>query len=355
MAELVLVTGTARSGKSLVCSLFDGHPMVQVWPLELMLSKRFGDLLDRTAVSATRQSTPVSLADLLLSNVSGHISTFYEDVDLSDVDFPRLRGALCRRLAALDSTDLTSVLRCFGESVAEVLGSSPKILMFDVKAKTEHLCALLDSGAPVRLLFMNRDPRHVYLALRAKQFSNYGAGNWLTGDGQPLLQSLVDHIVQYGGGPYAAALAADPRVYVLRYEDLVREAETVLCRVAAWLSIASRWDLMTVPTRFSRPVTLDRHAGLKGCVRDPSRPGTAGRLSLVEQAVLRRCFTVGSVASVVTPAAGPLRRALLVLACLLPLAGELMRFVRGHWVGVVRAGVRNRAYAARVFVLEVLR
>lgn len=348
MAELVLVTGTARSGKSLVCSLFDGHPLVQVWPLELAFSKHVGGWLDGAGARSIPPSAQAVSADVLLPSASGRVSTFYEDVDLTAIDASRLRTALGERLLASGSADPVQGLRCLGESVAEVVGVSPKVFMFDVKAKIAHLRALLDSDASVRLLCMTRDAAPVYLALRDKHFMTYGAGNWLTGDGRPLLRALVDHIVEYGGGPDIVALSTDPRVCVLRYEDLVSEPEKALSRVAEWLEVAPRWDLMTVPTRFRKPVTLDRHSAPGGLgLRSPR-----DRLSLLEEAVLGRCVRGDDAASGVAPTAGRLRRALLVLACLLPLAGELMRFVKGHWVGVLRAGGRNRAYAVRILVSE---
>lgn len=335
----------------MICSLIDGHPDVQVWPLELPLSKHFGAWLNTPSTAVSEPGAVVRCAEVFVADAGRRVAGFYEDFDLEGIEPARLRGAFDARLRNSDCADVASMILQFGRSVAEVLGTVPRVFMFDAKVKTSHAVALLRSRAPLRVVFMSRNPWDVYLALRAKHFSNYGVGNWLTGDCQPLLRRLVDHIVQYGGGPYSAVLEADPRVYVLHYKDLVSQPENVLSQVATWLGLPSRWQLMTVPTRFSKPAVLDRHAGLTGIIRDPGLASTAGRLSLVEREVLRRCFGVDSAASGVVPTRW-LRQILPVLACLLPLAGEFTRFMSGHWLGMMEAGLRNRAYAARVIVSE---
>jgi len=230
----IFVVGVGRSGTTLMLGLLDNHPELLVLPAE---SK---------ARSWYREPDPVAT----FYEMSSYGKAFPETEEAKREFERRLRERLT------GPVELREALLTIVEAVAWAhpapgarawVEKTPKHLR-----NTSEL--FREFGPETRVICMIRDPRSVY-ASRAKRWHK---GGWRDVRSFARRWSIDDQLT--------ARFERDPGFMVVRYEDLLRDPEPAMKRVAEHLGIAFVPELL-VPSRLGEP--RQAHSSFGG------RPGEA--------------------------------------------------------------------------------
>lgn len=226
----IFIVGVGRSGTTLLKALLDDHPQLLVLPLE---SK---------ARSWHREPDPVAA---LWAN-----SRYGRDFPADPDERTRFEAQLRRDLPR--PVELATALRALTRAVA-LLRPVPGALGW-VEKTPKHLRNVGELfaafGASTRVICMVRDPRAVY-ASRARRWDRWGAHERL----RFARRWAADDAL-------TARFEGQPGFMALRFENLLRDPESAMRRVATHLGIAFAPSLL-VPSREGRPLKSNSSFGSK--------------------------------------------------------------------------------------------
>lgn len=218
-AAATYIVGTPRSGTTLLRNLLDGHPELFVTPAETFTVDWCG------ASDGIEQFFAKTKYETLLA----------EDAEARAT----LEAELRRRLPA--PIEATRAIPEVVAAIAAAYGRSGFDRWIE-KTPKHHLIIgeiLAAHGDDLRVIWVVRDPRAV-LASQQRRWGKRRLWSFLR------RWAIADEL--------AARVESDPRVRVLRYEDLVTDTEAVMRDVAGHLGIA--WDeRLLATTRAGEPWT----------------------------------------------------------------------------------------------------
>jgi hypothetical protein len=289
--KCLVITGTARSGTSLLMDLIDGHPNIVVYPQE----PYFRDIFARKYTSKTHLLVdskigtanpihkpkkmfletipaynpvgpdPVELNDILIQNVlslnelegelrSKNLAALKAKVHFDfEVYFNKMNELLEKRFSSLG--DLMTAMIVAVVHAASLDSAKLKWWAFKDASftKFDTFFSLYLEGKSIIII---RDPHAQYLSamnFRGKQHGNLlelvKAAAWW----QESLKLQLNAQKQYG----------EERIMILRYEDLVDETEQQMRRVSDFLDIEYD-EVMKTPTRFGIPNIVSTSSRDKG-------------------------------------------------------------------------------------------
>lgn len=275
--KCLVITGTAKSGTSLLMDLIDGHPNVVVYPQE----PYFRDIFVRKYTSKTHLlvdskigtanpmhkpkkmfietipnydpigADPVELNDILIQNVrslneldgrlmSKNSAALKTKVHFDfELYFDKMNELLEKRFSSL--RDLMTAMIVAVVSAASLDSAKLKWWAFKDASftKFDTFFSLYLEGKSIIII---RDPHAQYLSAineKGKQHGNFlelvKAVTWW----QESLKLQLNSQKQYG----------EERIMILRYEDVVNETEKQMRRVSDFLGIEYD-EVMKTPTRF---------------------------------------------------------------------------------------------------------
>ena len=217
VGDPVFLTGFPKSGTTLLLSLLDGHPDLNVFPKEtLFFQYALADL------EADRERG----VELFVERIFEGVLFGLEEVMKDEVGADRYKNALQKRWAETDYA-LSRFLEIAVETYGELIGRSGRRYWVEKTPQTEFDVPTLRGWYPtMRAIHCIRDPRANYAAIRT----------WNEREGRSM--SFPRFASRWKPSWVAAKRNAElvPQI-TLRYEDLVEETERSVQQVCDFLGI----------------------------------------------------------------------------------------------------------------------
>jgi hypothetical protein len=247
----VFVVGIARSGTTLLSAMLSAHSRLDCGPESRFFARlRHLDARSRAALLDSL-TWPRPAVDFIASlRNQGHPIHELFELELGDIG-RYLAGREPSLAAMLESL---TVLHARRAGKARWIEKTPRHLLM-----TNTLRELWPEASIVRIV---RDPRDVALSLARMPFAK---------------ESVVGNLVRVDHDDRASreAIARDPRIMTLRYEDLVSEPERELRRLCAF--IGEGYEPEMLDPRASAANVAAEHEWWKGSVGGPLQTSSVGR------------------------------------------------------------------------------
>jgi hypothetical protein len=246
----VFILGIARSGTTLLQSLLDGHPQLLVdiydsrfvyWYRQV---RRWPEKLRQGPLSPARR---MELAEqIMLDFVFHEASPYYQDF-LGHISIPALKGhfrAFLNASPGQPKNYLEAYLYALGLASGHLSGQTR--FWVDKTLGYEYLFNRYAQWFPnARFIYMIRDPRDVYTSYKKRDIKNNRA-----------ITAIESFAVTWGDSARALLdcqrnIPPENR-FILRYEDLVADPQTVMKSVADFLGIDFTPGLLSPTKGFGR-------------------------------------------------------------------------------------------------------
>jgi hypothetical protein len=231
-ATPVFLTGYPKSGTTLLLSLLDGHPELNVFPRETLFFTRALPELE-----ADREVGVRRFVERIFDNVLFGLEEVLED----RVGSEKYAAELWRRWQDSDFA-ISRFLEVAVEAYGTLIGRSGRHYWVEKTPHTELYAPMIREWYPTaRLIHCVRDPRANYSAIRV----------WNEREGR---STSVTRFVSQWKASYRAANRNDELLpqLVVRYEDLVMETPSIMADVCNFLEIDFD-ELLLHPTLEGRP------------------------------------------------------------------------------------------------------
>lgn len=255
--EFIILTGHRKSGTTLLSKLFDGHPEINVYPVDLSLlyafypcwigrNKTKDEIKNRVSL-VVKKSTEKTVGKC----VSDAVNCFDADEFLWNL------WNIC------DPNELSNpshIVRLIGEAYLRYTKlPKNKPFLFKETSQTVNLQNFIDNGLNLKMVQIVRDPRDNFAAIRD------GISNYYQEMGEGELESIASVLNRAKLDlelAKAAIITNNPYFNAVRFEDLVSEPEKTMKSIACFLKI--RWnDSLLQPTTLSESYLGNNHAGLQ--------------------------------------------------------------------------------------------
>lgn len=225
----VFIAGHPKSGTSLLRSVLDSHPELLTYPEETSFFRRYlpkasgKGLLEKLVIS---DMTLTHIFEWNQTNPPAHQAGF-PDRDYSNIPVAEVRRVVQQLVAEKfrhEGDMLSAVILAYGKVTGKITPTTH--LWVEKTPYNEHYTTKIFTWWPAALvLHMVRDPRDNFASYQRKH-SNWSpeafALNWARST-----QAGLDNIARYG----------ENRYWMLRYEDLVSDPETILQQLCQFLHI----------------------------------------------------------------------------------------------------------------------
>jgi len=251
--NLIFLTGHRKSGTTLLHKLFDGHPELCVYPVDISLL--YGYFPAFTAdLNRSEQ--------LLLDRVRTVVEKSFSDIDALKIEFDTQKFT-DRLISSLKGTDLRSkknIIKTLLTVWQEVSGADvAQPVVVKETSQSIYFDELKDAFPTSLFINLIRDPRDNYAALKAgvaKYYSQIGEGDYET------LASLINRARMDFLSAALNNMRSPAQFSILRFEDLVNDPEKQMRKLAKFCQI-SFCDSLLQPTMMDRSFAGNSHDGLK--------------------------------------------------------------------------------------------
>lgn len=242
---LVLLTGHRKSGTTLFHSLFDGHPDLCSYPIDL------GVLYAYFPHFISYHEEEQELRARLDATVCAPLERTMRANGLEQLDMTAFREELHRRLEVKSLRDTRAVISGIVSVWSDLVGQTDRQWTVVKETSADIYASEIYQWFPrMRMIQLVRDPRDNFAALKAGVASYYsrfgeGANETLASmlhRGRLDMRMALLNRERFGADRYA----------ILRFEDLVRSTDGSMRTMAAFLDIEFA-KCMVVPTIFGQP------------------------------------------------------------------------------------------------------
>ena len=269
MNRHVLITGMYRSGTTLIHHLLDGHPSLKVFPLENSL---FRDTLGHENLPFPKKRTLVRLLELIRSEDFSRALEFilsHEKLSLPLTDRINLSGSTGNQLIKCSfnrgifhekmaselmhlsreprETLIVELFEAYLRAYFAALGQSLEQESFTLVNKCPDAGYLIDYYLDLlpesRIVHVTRDPRAVIASFKAKLPRTAYHPFFRIFPQIKLLKNSLSCGHNYEN---------NPRVLLIRYEDLVTKPDMVMSKVANFIDIPFE-ECLLQPTILGQP------------------------------------------------------------------------------------------------------
>lgn len=244
--RIVFICGHRKSGTTMFVNLFDGHPELAVFPQDATVLYAYHPRwLGETYSDRDRRER--------LEQVVCRFFTVNLARECAASGFDANAFAARFRAALPDSSlrDMGAIVNALLDAYGATAGNAERRWFVLKETSVELMAAELFAAFPnSRFIQLMRDPRDNYGALKSGVEKHYGR----FGEDEHMTLSSLMHRARLGmmfAKANAARFGAN-RYKVVRFEDLVRDSETVLNDVCGFLGIAFDPSLL-VPTVLGQP------------------------------------------------------------------------------------------------------
>ena len=242
---LVGIFGTGRNGSTLITRLLDGIPGAYVHPVEANFLSAMNDLAGREFVSENviknvvthplhhlDRSIPFERLRRFYANHQNEIETdllpVVGDVELGRPPFE----ALADRPTWLARDFVVAFLRAFTDWVQP--GAKPATMVFKT-IETPYVADYERLFPSMRFIHIIRDPIEMWASQKRSLVIGKELPQWYLG--MDNLSACIDRRWMPHARLVADRLNA-PSHFIVRYEDLLRDAKAVMSRLTAWLGVS---------------------------------------------------------------------------------------------------------------------
>ena len=255
--KFIVLTGHRKSGTTMLHKLFDGHPELNIYPVDISLLYAFypywvkkelseDDIKKRLALIIKKSTAKISG-----KQISNKINQFD-----SNEFFEVLWGM--RTVYGLNTPGaiVKSVAKAYCQ-YAQVEESNP--FLFKETSQVVNLQKFLDDGLDIKMLQIIRDPRDNYASIKD------GVSHYYKKMGESEIESLASLLNRAKLDLEISkheVIAKTPNFFTVRFEDLVVEIESVMKLIVNQLNIG--WDdKLLEPTMLGEDFFGNNHSGKK--------------------------------------------------------------------------------------------
>ena len=252
--QILFLTGHRKSGTTLLHKLFDGHPEINSYPVDIGLLYAYipchaGKLNENDARERINAVIRKSTTYILGKRVSQARLEFDLEVFLSH---------FWHVGKSKDLTNASAIVQALAESWCEYAQLDPT-LPFVVKetSQTIHARTMLADGLQAKFIHIVRDPRDNYAAIKS------GVANYYSKMGESELEALASVVNRARMDlMIAARLKAESCSWFtsLRFEDLVSDSNSTMTQLAEFCDISFH-TCLTQPTILGQAFDGNSHEG----------------------------------------------------------------------------------------------
>lgn len=242
-SPIVFLCGHRKGGTTMFVNLFDAHPQLSVYPVDVNLLYAYFPNYNDPATSE---------ADLLARIRRVVFADHSPLPQLAGLDFEKLESNFMRHVRGKPLHDMRVVLPALLKAYAE-LDESAQAKKYLVAKETciEIYAQEIAAWFPnCRFIHLIRDPRDNFAAIKsgiAKKYAGYGDT-----EASLLFSTITRNIWGIRFAEINRKILGDKRYRVVRFEDLVAEPEPMMRGIAEWLEIDFD-DSLLRPTICGRP------------------------------------------------------------------------------------------------------
>lgn len=257
MFDIICLTGHRKSGTTMFHKLFDGHPGLNVYPVDIsILYAYFPCFADKNKMTDKELQQRIELVLRSTMNKAKEYSGASEN--LPDIDI--FIECFWRFMTTRDILSRADIILSIAESWQDSLGlEKDKPFLFKETSQAIHFQEISQNMPSCKFINLIRDPRDNYAAIKS------GVDKYYSAMGENEFESLASVINRARMDMLAATLYSnvDPyRFYSLRFEDLTATPDNEIKKVADFIGIEFDPCLLE-PTVFGRKYSGNSHEGKK--------------------------------------------------------------------------------------------
>ena len=244
------ILGPGRSGTTLMRSLLDSHPQLVVYPLEV--SSFFEVCL--SSCQYLPQGKLKQLNDLLryhlgVDDFGGIISS---GLGMPTIDLRKVnKDTFCKVLAEKDNEkiDINKYFERIFSALKESLSLNSQYAGGVMDVTSENIGAYLQYFSDVKLIFMIRHPISCYSSYKKLYYQNV---DFIAQAHFPAYMPARFFDTIKNSFSYLSDFKDDPRIHVVKLEDLQNDPRNVMKKVAQFLDISFD-PILLIPTILGNP------------------------------------------------------------------------------------------------------
>lgn len=256
MPGIIFLTGHRKSGTTMFHKLFDGHPELTMYPVDLALLYAYFPCF--VAKDHTRDELKKRLELVLRKSLGGFVNDY--GVDNNSFDLEGFLDTYWNELQGKDLRSKQVVLNGLVKAWYQVTGSDvSKDFVCKETSQAIHFDEINGAIGPCKFINLIRDPRDNYGALKA------GVGNYYSKMGEGELETLASLINRARMDLLIAHRHSQDnadRFYSVRFEDITSAPEREMKKVAEFAGIDFH-ECLLHPTVFGKQFDGNSHEGKK--------------------------------------------------------------------------------------------
>jgi len=244
MKDPIFICGHRKSGTTLLHNLFDDHPDLLVYPIDLNLLYAYFPIYNTDQYSDTQRIDrlkKILFRDLEVQLANENISGVIDIIGFENLFFARLNGA--------DLTDMKKIITALLESYGETMGRLGKIPLVKETSIELYLNDIIQWFPNSKFIHLVRDPRDNFAALKSGVQEHYS----LLGEDEK--QTLASLIFRTRQGLEMGKLNLDylgAKSYkFINFSKLVANPHDVMIELSEFLTIEFL-DSLIIPSRLGR-------------------------------------------------------------------------------------------------------
>lgn len=255
--KFIALTGHRKSGTTLLHKLFDGHPDLNVYPVDISLLYAFypcwtnkestdAEIKNRISLVVTKSMSPITG-----KRISDQVDKFDPE------EFMEVLWDM-RSSHGLDSP--SAIVKSIAGAYSKYAQlDEKKPFLFKETSQVVNLQHFLDDGLDLKMLQIIRDPRDNYAAIKdgVAHYYEKMADNGLESLASVLNRAKLDLEISK-----REVLTKRPNFQAIKFEDLVSDTESVMRSVVKQLNIDWNETLLE-PTINGENFTGNNHLGKK--------------------------------------------------------------------------------------------
>jgi hypothetical protein len=252
-----MLTGHRKSGTTLLHKLFDGHPYLNVYPVDLCLLYAFYPYW------TTPEFGPLERKERLSLVIKKSTSPFYGkkiSESIKKFDCEEFLNLFWEKNNPEVLTRPSCIVQAVGESYCEYAGLDKSLpFLFKETSQTVNLQGMLDDGMDVTAAQIIRDPRDNYAAIKAGVSHYYEK----MGEGEKeSLASVLNRARMDLDLGWQEQNTNRKAFFAVRFEDLVTEPHKAMDGLVRFMDIS--WeDSLLRPTLLGEFFSGNSHEGKK--------------------------------------------------------------------------------------------
>lgn len=256
ISRYIFLSGHRKSGTSVFHRLFDGHPGIFLYPVDISVLYAYFPKF-----TAELQNNPDKLRERLRIVLNKSLGNSRDKLSEAGLDTGSFAEAVIDSLQDDALTNRSKVITAIAEKWVEMYYQSDETRPFVFKETSQsiYFAEFSDHLPDCRMISLIRDPRDNYAAIKS------GVKGYYSKMGESELESLASVINRARMDLISASLneSKTPKSFkAIRFEDLTTDTEKIMRQVAEFSGIEYR-DSLCFPTQFGEGYKGNSHEGVQ--------------------------------------------------------------------------------------------